>query len=876
MLLKQNKFLNLRHQLVGILFFFVTVGFSQSTFDTKMTWESVAAFSGESDNSKYGFAGCFAGVHKDVMIVAGGANFPNGKPWEGGEKYWSDQIYILEKIEDNYVWISKTFKLPKALAYGVSIALPEGVLCIGGRNAEQEYADVYLLKWDSSTQEIIIETFPSLPLPLAHMSAAFTKNTIYVAGGQSKGETKNCFLTLDLAKKNEKGWKWGQEKTLPGKSRAFSILTAQANGVENGLYLFSGRSYAKNGAIEVLSDGYFYNPNQKKWEVLDTEFPVMAGSAFAAGLEFIIFPSGTDGKELLKLKSLEDKIKSFEKSGDTIQVKGLKKELSFRLENHKGFSKDVLAYNTVTKTIVKIAELPYGVVTAPLVKWKEAVFLISGEVNPGIRTASVLRGRINTPSNAFGFLNTAVLVIYFIILLWIGYYFSRRQKNTDDYFKGGGRVPWWAAGLSIFGTGLSAITFMAIPAKAYATDWAYVWFNLGVLLMAPIIIYLFIPVFRKLNIATAYEYLEIRFNVVLRLIGSVSFIFFQIGRMAVVLFLPAIAINVVTGIDIYTCILSMGILSLLYTLMGGIEAVIWTDAMQVVVLMGGAVLCLILMLRNIEGGFTEIINVAVENNKFNAFDLGLNLYSPTVWVVLIGGFFTSLATYGSDQTMVQRYLTTADEKGAVKSLLTNVWLTIPATILFFFVGTSLFVFFKQHPQEMNFSLSNGDAIFPWYIVKELPNGVVGLLISGILAAAMSSVSSSINSAAASYSIDIHFRFWKTANNLKTAKIATFTIGVLGTVVALFMAGFEIKSLWDVFNKVLGLILGSMSGLFLLGVLVKKANSNGALIGFIGSLPVQIFIANQTNIHLLLFTASGMISCFVLGCIGSVLFPQKNK
>ena len=177
---------------------------------------------------------------------------------------------------------------------------------------------------------------------------------------------------------------------------------------------------------------------------------------------------------------------------------------------------------------------------------------------------------------------------------------------------------------------------------------------------------------------------------------------------------------------------------------------------------------------------------------------------------------------------------------------------------------------------MNFSLRNGDAIFPWYIVKELPNGIVGLLISGILAAAMSSVSSSINSAAASYSIDIHLRFWKTTNSLRTAKMATFTIGILGTLVALFMAGFEIKSLWDVFNKVLGLILGSMSGLFLLGILVKKANSNGALIGFIESILVQIFIANQTNIHLLLYTVSGMISCFVLGCIGSVLFPQKKN
>jgi cyclically-permuted mutarotase family protein len=851
-------------------------GFSQEETVDNMTWDIVAEFAGELDHSKFGFAGCYAGVHNDAMLIAGGANFPNGLPWEGGEKYWSDKIFVLEKSGDDYIWNDKTFKLPHALAYGFSVSIPEGVLCIGGRDANQEYSEVFLLKWNVNSEEITIEEFPSLPFPLAHLSATKLDNKIYVAGGESKGETTNHFLTLDLSQKGNDNWKWNQESPLPGKSRAYSVLSTQANGTVHGVYLFSGRSYNKAGTVEILSDGYFYNPKLNQWEVLNSEFPVMAGNAFSAGLEFVVFPSGTDGTEFLKLKSLEDEIKSLEKSEDFILVKDLKSELTNRLKNHKGFSKNILAYNTITKTIVKISDLPYGVVTAPLVKWDDNVFIVSGEISPGVRTPSILKGRINIPSNTLGALNILVLVIYFILLLCMGYYFSKRQKNTDDYFKGGGRVPWWAAGLSIFGTGLSAITFMAIPAKAYATDWAYVWFNVGVLLMAPIIIYLFIPVFRKMNISTAYEYLERRFNVVLRVIGSISFILFQIGRMAVVLFLPAIAINVVTGIDIYICILSMGILSLLYTLMGGIEAVIWTDALQVVVLMGGAILCLILMIVNIDGGFSEIVNVAIENNKFNAFDIDFNWYSPTLWVVLFGGFFTSLATYGSDQTMVQRYLTTADEKGAVKSLLTNVWLTLPATVLFFFVGTALFVFFKQHPQDMNFSLSNGDSIFPWYIVKELPNGVVGLLISGILAAAMSSVSSSINSAAASYSMDIHFRFWKTSNNLKTARVATFTVGVLGTLVALFMAGFEIKSLWDVFNKVLGLILGSMSGLFLLGILIKKANSNGALIGFVGSIFVQIYVANQTDIHLLLYTATGLVSCFLLGVIGSVMFPKVSK
>lgn len=853
-------------------------GFTQEIGSEKMSWDIITELPGNVNNSSLGFAGSFAGISNEVMLIAGGANFPNGMPWDGGEKYYSDQIFVLEKKGDKFLWNPKTFMLPRGLAYGSSISIPEGVLCIGGRDATQIYADVFLLKWDVNNENVITEKLPSLPIPLAHLSASIIENTVYVAGGESEGVTTNHFLSLDLNRIDTKVPEWVKLPSLPGISRGFSVLQSQSNGTEHGLYLFSGRSYDTKGYAEILSDGYFYSPIENKWESLgaDMNFSVMAGNAFESGLEFIMLPSGGDGNEFLKLKALENTIKKFEKTGNTIKADTLRNQLKGRLVNHQGFSKDVLVYNTITKTKVKIAELPYGMVTAPIVNWNGDFFIVSGEIRPGVRTPSILRGHINVAKGIFGWVNTLVLILYFVLLLFIGYFFSKRQKSTDDYFKGGGRVPWWAAGLSIFGTGLSAITFMAIPAKAYATDWAYIWINAGILLMAPIIIYYFIPVFRKLNITSAYQYLELRFNVVLRFVGSVSFILFQIGRMGVVLFLPAIAINVVTGIDIYTCILSMGLLSLLYTLMGGIEAVIWTDAMQVVVLMGGAILCLVLMVSNIDGGFSEIINTAVENNKFNAFDMVLDWDKPTLWVVLFGGYFSALATYGSDQTIVQRYLTTADEKGAVKSLLTNVYLTVPATLLFFFVGTALFVFFKQHPENMNFSLSNGDAIFPWYIVKELPDGVVGLLISGILAAAMSSVSSSINSAATSYSVDIHFRFWNTDNKLKLARIATLVIGVFGTLVALFMAEFEIKSLWDVFQKVLGLIIGSMSGLFILGIFIKKANSNGALIGFIGSLIIQVYVANQTNIHLLLYTATGMIACLLLGIIGSFIFPLKNN
>ncbi len=493
-------------------------------------------------------------------------------------------------------------------------------------------------------------------------------------------------------------------------------------------------------------------------------------------------------------------------------------------------------------------------------------------------SASSLPVDLTSETGHLNVLDIAVIAIYFLVLSWMGYFFSKRQKDTNDYFKGGGRIPWWAAGLSIFGTALSAITFMAIPAKTYATDWSYFTMNMTIFLVAPVIILLFIPFYRKLNVTTAYEYLESRFNLTIRLIGSLSFIIYQVGRMGVVLFLPSIALNVTTGIDIFLCIALMGIVALIYTMLGGIEAVIWTDVMQVIVLLGGAILSLVMIIVKIDGGFTSIVDIATRNHKFNVFDLTLSLKQPTVWVMLLGGIFANITTYGTDQTMVQRYMTTKTQKEANQSVWTNAILTIPATFLFFFVGTALFAFYQTFPAQLSPTMQNNDAIFPLFIASQLPAGISGLLIAGIFAAAMSSLSSSMNSAATAYSTDIHFRFgWsKNTNTLKIARIATFVVGISGTMFAFLMATMNIESLWDEFQKVLGLIIGSLGGVFLLGVLSKKANSAGALAGIIVSIVTQIIVASYQSVHLIAYSATGVISCFVAGWIASLILPEKTQ
>ncbi len=833
-----------------------------------------------------GVAGAFAGVTNNHLLVMGGANFPDLLPWDGGVRsYWSE-AYIYPINEDGE-WKVIPNALTEPLAYGASISLPGGVLIIGGMNDNGMTDKVYLANLGPGNETVSLEPWPSLPVPLAYMTAALVGNQVFVAGGQSSvvvPAAERYFFMLDLRNRHN-GWQ--TLPSWPGPPRALAVSAAQSDGFDNCFYLFSGRDFGPDRGLNILDDGYAYNPRLLQWEKLSDpsgpSFPVMAGTAFSSGVNHIVFLGGDGGELMVRQHELQKQLERLQRTSNNMQQPDSAAMIQAMIDqirnNHPGFSRNILFYHTITNTLVQAGEIPFPTpVTTTVVKVNDMVVLPSGESMPGIRTPAVLVGEFIPHDKRFGTLNYFVLVFYFLILVGIGWFFSKRQKTTNDYFRGGGRIPWWAAGLSIFGTALSAITFMAIPAKAYATDWSYMLFNSGIILVAPVIILLFIPFYRKLNITTAYEYLEQRFNLATRVITSISFVIFQIGRMGVVLFLPSIALNVVTGIDIFLCIGLMGLLSLAYTMSGGIEAVVWTDAMQVVVLLGGAILAVILISFDVEGGFREIIASGMQAGKFHLAETRLDLKNPTLITVLIATVFANMTTYGTDQTIVQRYLTTATQKDAARSVATNAILTIPATLIFFFAGTALFVYFKNFPLMASPTIQDPDAIFPWYIFTTMPAGVSGLLIAGVFAAAMSTLSSSMNSSATAYMIDIHYRFGLSKNqkDLRLPRIATLVFGLAGVAFGMLMATWEIKSLWDEFQKILGLILGGLGGLFLLGLLTKRANGAGAIIGIVGSIVVQLIISQGQHLHLLLYAASGFISCFLIGYIASLLMPSFNK
>lgn len=822
-----------------------------------------------------GFAGMMGGVHNGVLLAAGGANFPEGLPWEGGKKVWSDTIYIFE----NGQWRLSQTHLPMPLGYSASVSTENGVLVIGGNNEDLISDKVLLLTYSSASKEVKITEYPKLPEPLAFSSAKVHDGYVYLVGGNNREGSTNSLYRLGLKEPRN----WEKLSDFPGPPRALHATAVQETQTTQKLFVIGGRNEVSGQKSEAITTYLSYDFKNQVWhnegDLLVEGQPrvLMGASAEVMGSMHIMVYGGSDALLFDELETIGLKLA-------TAPNAGTKDELTSRrdaiLNNHPGFSKDILAYNTITKKWFVYDQLDTKIpVTALAFKNNDDFIIVSGEVSPGIRTPSVQSFKIADAAHPFGVLNYSILALYLLISVLIGLYFARKQKSTDDYFVGGGRIPWWAAGLSVFGTLLSAITFMAIPAKAFVTDWSFFFLNITAILITPLIAFIFIPFFNRLKIKTAYEYLEDRFNYTARAFGSLSFILFQLGRIGIVLLLPSLAISIVTGIPVETSILIMGLLCIFYTTFGGIEAVIWTDVMQVIVLLGGSVLAVVWIMIHTETSFGDMITYASERDKFNIANLDFNFTESTFWVVFIGGLASAMVTQGTDQTIVQRYLTSSSVKDSQKTLYTNAVLTLPATIIFFGLGTLLFIFYTEMPSKLSPAISNNDSIFPWYIVRELPMGVSGLLVAGIFSAAMSSISSSLNSVSTAYCNDFHLHFKPKVDDVKLlriARVATVVTGILGVLLALWMASSNIKSLWDQFYRFLGLFTGGLGGMFLLGMLTKKANAKGTLMGLVVSALLIWYISVFTEINFLMYSFFGVASCFGFGYVFSLMFPKKDK
>jgi len=503
-------------------------------------------------------------------------------------------------------------------------------------------------------------------------------------------------------------------------------------------------------------------------------------------------------------------------------------------------------------------------------------------------------------------LDLAVIAVYLICMILVGFYFSRKNSNSDQFTKAAGSIPGWAIGLSIYATFLSSNTFLGVPGKAFGSNWNNFVFSLAMPLAAWIASKYFVPFYRRTGEVSAYTHLEKRFGAWARTYAVICFLLTQLARMGSIFFGIALSLQALTGYSMQSIMTVVGTCIIIYTVLGGIEAVIWTEVVQAVVKTLGAFLILYLIVSNIPGGATKIIEIGMNDQKFSLGSLSPNVKESTFWVVLFYGFFINLNNFGIDQNYVQRYHTATSSKQAARSLWICVGCYVPVSLLFFIIGSSLYAYYQVNPDlidsvkyqaalerlpshsspEMIKSTmatlipsDYGDKIMPHFMVNEIPTGLVGLIISAIMSAAMSTISSGMNSSATVFSIDIYKRFFHPQMNekqlMKLLYISTAVFGLMGMATGIMMIG--IKSILDIWWQLSGIFSGGMLGLFLLGMISHRTGNTEAFIAtaigvtmilwmtFSASLPPEYgFLRNM--LHSNMIVVIGTLSIFLSGLI----------
>ncbi|MBD9479230.1 sodium:solute symporter [Pseudoxanthomonas sp. PXM02] len=546
----------------------------------------------------------------------------------------------------------------------------------------------------------------------------------------------------------------------------------------------------------------------------------------------------------------------------------------YLLQSSDGKPPRLATFHTITRAWADLPALE-GVLPTTLTAW--------GTGFAGWDTQASTLGTVELTAQTYllKWLDWLVIVVYLAAMVGIGLYFYLQEKraSTADFFVGGRSIPFWAAGVSLYATNTSSISFIAIPAKAFETNWQYLTNNLIAVLGLVFVAIWIVPLLRRLDLMSVFSYLEKRFHPAIRMLASALCIAMQIGsRMSVILFLPALAIATITGLDVVWSILIMGVFTIVYTTLGGMKAVIWTDFVQVFVMFGGAIFAIGFIIYHLNGGVPEFLQVAMAENKTQLFDFSFDLTKATVWGFIFLVVFDVVLTFPKDQVLMQRVLSTKSDKEAGRSIWTFAAIMIPGGFFFYAIGTALYVYYQSHPERMN-PLLPIDATFPLFIAAELPAGVTGLIIAGIFAAAMSTLSSIINSVSTLASVDFYEKLAKNPTPKKSvlfAEIMGVLVGLAGIAIALVLSRYDIHSLFDVSIELAGLLGGGFAGAYTLGMFTRRANSQGVAIGIGSSIVLTLLIWSMDLVHPYFYLAISILLCIVIGYAASWLFPAPTR
>lgn len=487
-------------------------------------------------------------------------------------------------------------------------------------------------------------------------------------------------------------------------------------------------------------------------------------------------------------------------------------------------------------------------------------------------------------------LDVIIFGVYLIGIVLFGISFYKRNKSSSAFTLGNRQIPTWVISMSIFATFVSSISYLALPGQAYQSNWNPFAFSLSLPLASYMAVRFFVPLYRSINSPSAYTYLEMRFGPWAKIYASVMYLLTQLMRTGTILFLLALTLNVIVGWDMVTVILITGLSVMIYSLLGGIQAVVWTDAIQGIILILGAVVCAAVLLFSMPEGPGQLFHIAAVNHKFSLGSLKPELTSSTFWVVLIYGVFINLQNFGIDQNYIQRYLTASSDREAKKSALYGGLLYIPVSFLFLFIGTSLFSYYSTHPGILPDGIQS-DRVLPFYIINNLPAGLTGLLIASIFAAGMSTISTSINSSATVILNDYFSKRLKKAgsekSSMKILYYSSFIFSILGIGIAIAMI--NVQSALDTWWKLASIFSGGMLGLFLLGYFSKKVTSISAIIGVVTGVAVigwmsltPIFFKSPelqkfaSPFHSYLSIVFGTMAIFIVGFLIGFIVSRRKK
>ncbi|MEM8954376.1 MAG: sodium/solute symporter [Verrucomicrobiota bacterium] len=494
-----------------------------------------------------------------------------------------------------------------------------------------------------------------------------------------------------------------------------------------------------------------------------------------------------------------------------------------------------------------------------------------------------------------------IIALYFGAMGYLGYYFSRKNDDTEEYFVGGRSFKGWVLGLSMVGTSISSISFLAYPADAYRTAWVRMLPNFAMPLAAIVALLVFIPFYRSGKITSAYQYLGRRYGDGIRIYGSCAYMVTQFIRLGIVLFLVGKLLETMVGWPIWTCILLAGIVVAAYTVAGGFDAVVWTDVIQTFVLVLGGIAIFIAILLHIPGGLSEIITTASTDGKLAFSELREEKLIPIGWgwalsektglMMLILGLTWWLQEFASDQTVVQRYCSAASEPEARKAVWWSVCSRLPIWAFFMFLGTALYVFFKLNPSETATTMLTGEekpeGILPYFVMNFMPPGIAGLIIAAAIAAAMSSLDSSMNAISAVFVTDIYrSKIQKNRDEthyLRVARIICCLAALVMISLATLLAYTDTKTLQDVSSMLGAVFGGGILGLFAFGFFTKWGDGRAAATGIIATLVYTIYILLGKNELVplppfdLYYTAIiGNLVMFITAALASLFFKRSPK